>query len=886
VPRVLLLLVLLLSAAPAGAAEPRPAACARIAGLSDPAEQVARWADVPAAERRARLIEALRSELLERSRPVRRLLVAAGAERVRVLWIAGVVCADAPAAAWEQVARLPETRALIADAPIPEEALADDATGPNPAVPPEPPLVALRVPEVWAEGFTGRGVTVAVIDTGIELDHPDLADHLWSNPGEVSGNGVDDDGNGYIDDVHGWNFADDNADVADLAGHGTNAAGLLGGDGTAGAQTGVAPDVSLMVVRRGSTQSALWAASQYAVENGAQVVTQSASWKWSFTPDYAGWRRQTDTELAAGVIRTNSGGNTGERLGDEPVPYNVAAPANAPPPWHHPEQDPQAGRSSALGVGNLDARSLGIAPTSPHGPAEWTDIRTHVDPTYPHDMPVEYRDYPVWDGSPGLGKPDLVAPGDGSLTTALGGGYEGFGGTSAATPRVAGILALLLEAVPDATPAELAEAVLATAGDRGPPGRDDRYGAGMPDAAAALERLGPPLRVARSVVHDAGSPTGDGDGDADEGEIVRLELVIANTSASPLGPVELILRDAPGALVRDGYARIDNVPAEGEAATSAPHFGVELRAGSCATRPRLQVEIRHAGRLRVDTVVLPVGTETRTPLLESDFEVAAGFTAAGGATAGHWVREEPVGTSFAGQPANPAADHTPEPGAVAWVTGNGPTDPQAADVDGGTVRLTSAPVDARGYDDVELTYYRWFRGSDPAAADTLLVEARGDELDPWRLVEEVSASETLWRRRHVVLSDLVPPGEATAVRFAVTDEGAEHVVEAGLDDFGLVGVTLACTPWSIPPATPGAIGPTLRLARLAGGHLELTWAPPSASGGSDPPWGYRVERSAAPNGGFSALAWPAIERHVEVDGLSAGPREAFYLVVPLEGPVP
>ena len=90
--------------------------------------------------------------------------------------------------------------------------------------------------KAWALGFTGsRDVCVGVIDGGIQLDHPDLAANVWTNPGEIPGNGIDDDGNGYVDDVHGWNAADNNGMVSyvDVVTdtHGTHVAGTIGAVG-------------------------------------------------------------------------------------------------------------------------------------------------------------------------------------------------------------------------------------------------------------------------------------------------------------------------------------------------------------------------------------------------------------------------------------------------------------------------------------------------------------------------------------------------------------------------------------------------------------------------------------------------------------------------------
>ncbi|MDP2300235.1 MAG: S8 family serine peptidase, partial [Actinomycetota bacterium] len=108
----------------------------------------------------------------------------------------------------------------------------------------------IDAPEAWDITTGSRDVVIAVIDTGIDYNHPDLAPNIWVNPGEVPGNGIDDDGNGYIDDVHGWNAVANNGNPMDDHGHGTHCAGTIGAAGDNGrGVTGVNWNVSLMAVK-------------------------------------------------------------------------------------------------------------------------------------------------------------------------------------------------------------------------------------------------------------------------------------------------------------------------------------------------------------------------------------------------------------------------------------------------------------------------------------------------------------------------------------------------------------------------------------------------------------------------------------------------------------
>jgi subtilisin family serine protease len=108
----------------------------------------------------------------------------------------------------------------------------------------------IDAPEAWDLTVGRRGVVVAVIDTGVDYDHADLAANAWVNPGEIAGNGLDDDGNGYVDDVHGWDFYNDDSDPRDDHSHGTHCAGTIGAVGNNGVGiAGVNWRVSIMAIK-------------------------------------------------------------------------------------------------------------------------------------------------------------------------------------------------------------------------------------------------------------------------------------------------------------------------------------------------------------------------------------------------------------------------------------------------------------------------------------------------------------------------------------------------------------------------------------------------------------------------------------------------------------
>jgi subtilisin family serine protease/PKD repeat protein len=272
-------------------------------------------------------------------------------------------------------------------------------------------LANIGAPLAWDSATSGSGVVVGVVDTGISVSHPDLAANLWVNPGEIAGNGIDDDANGFIDDVHGWNFAGDNNDVNDTTGHGTHVAGIIGAAGNnAAGITGVSWSAKLAALRIGGSLIDVYAAVQaieYANMMGFKIT--SNSWGWS------------------------DGGQ--QFLFDD-----VVAAAEA------------AGHLFVVAAGN-DARNTDV---QPEYPAHYTNPNVvSVTASNSSSALSSYGNY-------GAASVDLAAPGDGILSTLPGATYGTMSGSSMATPHVAGAAALFWTANPSLTHAQVRRKLMLT----------------------------------------------------------------------------------------------------------------------------------------------------------------------------------------------------------------------------------------------------------------------------------------------------------------------------------------------------------------------------------------------------------------------------------------
>ncbi|MBI4231006.1 MAG: choice-of-anchor D domain-containing protein [Planctomycetes bacterium] len=259
----------------------------------------------------------------------------------------------------------------------------------------------------WNVSTGSRTVRVAVIDTGIDYTHPDLAANIWANPDEIPANGIDDDHNGFVDDLRGWDFVNDDNDPRDDMGHGTHVAGTIGAVGDNG--TGVAGvdwQVSLVPVKfldaggSGTTADAV-AAVDYAAALGVDVMNAS----WGSTED----SRALYDAIAGGggSLFVAAAGN--DALDNDAVP-------------HFPS--------------NYDLPNV-IA----------------VAATDRHDLKADFSDW-------GATTVDLGAPGVDILSTIPGGGYGLASGTSMAAPHVSGVAALVRAAAPGIEIAQMRQRLL------------------------------------------------------------------------------------------------------------------------------------------------------------------------------------------------------------------------------------------------------------------------------------------------------------------------------------------------------------------------------------------------------------------------------------------
>lgn len=281
----------------------------------------------------------------------------------------------------------------------------------------------------WDTVTDSSSQVICVIDTGVEVTHPDIVANLWVNPGEIAGNGIDDEGNGYIDDVHGFNFESDNADIGDNWPHGIHVNGTIGADTDNATQVaGINWDCQLMQGKMFHWPNGSWEAGAeatvYAVDNGASITNNS----WGDT--VAGpqvFVDAMDYAEAADLLQVAAAGNQGN--------------------------------------------------TNPFWPAYYDEFLS-VASTNSSDARSGFSTYGDWI--------DMAAPGEGIWNLWVGGGAASLSGTSMASPHVAGAAALVRSVNPQLSAHETRLALRLASDDLGTPGYDNDYGFGRLDIAQAV----------------------------------------------------------------------------------------------------------------------------------------------------------------------------------------------------------------------------------------------------------------------------------------------------------------------------------------------------------------------------------------------------------------
>ena len=269
------------------------------------------------------------------------------------------------------------------------------------------PDADIDAPEAWGVTHGDSSVIVAVIDTGVDYLHPDLAANIWTNPGEIAGDGIDNDGNGFIDDVHGWDFCNDDADPMDDHGHGTHVSGTIAAIGNNGiGVAGIAWNVKIMPIKTfstGGTGNAFDAIQglDYAVSMGARVSNNSYQMYGMY--DAIAAARQADH------IFVSSAGNDG--IDTDATP-------------HYP---------SGYELENI----ISVAATDQN------------------DNLTSWSNY-------GATTVDLGAPGANIVSTLPGNDYGTMSGTSMASPHVTGVVALVRSVQPQWSATQVKNAILST----------------------------------------------------------------------------------------------------------------------------------------------------------------------------------------------------------------------------------------------------------------------------------------------------------------------------------------------------------------------------------------------------------------------------------------
>lgn len=580
----------------------------------------------------------------------------------------------------------------------------------------------------WTMTLGTPDTVIGITDDGIETDHEDLAAGLWVNVGEIPGDGIDNEGNGYVDDVHGVDLIEGDGDPNPTGGdeHGTHVSGIAGARTNNGiGVAGTAGGATIMPVKfftSGQTWTAALVAEAfaYAVDNGARIVVTSYDMdQWATDPVVAA---AFDYLYDSGALHINSAGNG-----------NVLEP-------------PRQTFHQTLFVASTNANDE-RSPTSNHG----TGI-------------------------------DLSAPGVAILSTLLNDGYGSRSGTSMAAPNAAGVAALVWSLHPSWSRDQVAAQLVATTDDIDSrnPGYEGLLGSGRVNALRALtETLPPPIVAsAEGLPDDGGSLMGELDS-----FVLRFDQILS--PASVAAPNAFRLRSRGPDLVFDTADDVDVPLAWSE-------YLVGSNRVTFVVLGTFPVADTYRVTASANVLANPFGTAldgngdgvpgdpwTRT-FDACEVTVVALDNAESGVDwsvenqnvlGGAWTRapEVPVGGGARRDPPEDF-DGSGRCFLTENVAGN-------SDVDGGPTRLTSRAFDLDGTVDPRIGFAAWMNTS---GDDVMEVDVSDDDGATWIPVMVVEGAET-WRTHAFRLTDFAAPTNEVRLRFSVEDTAPPSVTEAAID---------------------------------------------------------------------------------------------------------
>lgn len=403
----------------------------------------------------------------------------------------------------------------------------------------------IDAPEAWELSTGSRAVVVGVLDSGVDYLHPDLAANMWTNPNELAGNGVDDDGNGIVDDLHGADFFAGDGDPMDDGSHGTHCAGSIGAVGGNGlGVSGVNQQVSIMALRFGLDDDSAIAAIDYVLaQRAAGVNIRALSNSWGGGGESLALREAIEALAAADILFVAAAGNDGGANNDShpffPASYDLP-------------------------------NVISVAATT----------RFDTLAAFSNIGPVSV---------------DLGAPGQSILSTQPGQRYRLASGTSMATPHVAGAAALALSLDGSLDSAEL-KALLLDTGDPIPALEGVTASGRRLNVGSMLEAIGRPgprfqlgLGQPRAVVNQGASVLLPLSIDALEGFNGDVAL-----SASAAAAFEGSLAITPAVIAAPGSATLEVTAAEG-AAVGTYTLTVTAESGGASRTRTAILTVRPAG---------------------------------------------------------------------------------------------------------------------------------------------------------------------------------------------------------------------------------------------------------------------------------------------------